>query len=402
MSSQGAGAVERVLQVHTRYRQAGGEDHVVDAEKRLLENAGVDVRQVIFDNAEIRESRSLVHDARIALAAVWSQSAERAVAGALTAHRSQMVHVHNTFIAASPSVYAAAAVHRVPVVQTLHNYRPVCPSATAFRDGHVCTDCVGRLIPWPGVVHACVRASRTQSAVTAATIAFHRARGTYTRDIDTYIALTNFQRQLMISGGLPASRIRVIPNHLEPDPGPGSDERDGIVFAGRLSVEKGIPDLVRAAAMAPGALSVAGEGPLVHDVERAAAAGHLRYLGMLPRQAVVERIRAAVAVVVPSVWFEGLPLVLLEAFATATPVIASRIGSLAELVDQGVTGLLLEPGDPAAIAEALRWTLDHRDRMRAMGRAARQRYLDRYRGDVHLADLFNAYASALGQSVGTS
>lgn len=400
MSSPAASAIERVLQVHTRYRQTGGEDHVVDAEKRLLETAGVDVRQVIFDNADIRESRSLAHDARIALAAVWSRSAERAVSRALTAHRPQVVHVHNTFMAASPSVYVAAAVRRVPVVQTLHNYRPVCPSATAFRDGHVCTDCVGRLIPWPGVAHACVRGSRKQSAVAAATIALHRARGTYRTDIDTYIALTNFQRQLMIRGGLPAARIRVIPNHLEPDPGPGSDARQGIVFAGRLSVEKGISELVRASAVTPGILSVAGSGPLVHDVERADAAGYLQYMGMLPRQALAERIRTAVAVVVPSVWFEGLPLVVLEAFATATPVIASRIGSLAELVDDGVTGLLVEPGDPAAIAGAMRWSIDHRDRMQDMGHAARQRYLDKYRGSVHLSDLLSAYGSALGQSVG--
>jgi glycosyltransferase involved in cell wall biosynthesis len=395
-----AGALERVLQIHTRYRQAGGEEQVVDAERRLLEGAGVEVRQVIFDNADVRESQSLIADARIALSAVWSRSAKEAVADAVRRHRPQVVHVHNTFMAASPSVYSAGAVRRVPVVQTLHNYRPACPSATAFRDGHACTDCVGRAIPWPSVVHACVRGSNVQSAVAAATITFHRARGTYMRDIHAYIALTNFQRQQLIVGGLPASRIRVVPNYLEPDPGIGRADRDGVLFAGRLSVEKGIATLIRAATVMPDTLSVVGGGPLADEVHKSAAAGQLTYFGVLPRQGVIERIQAAIAVVVPSIWFEGLPLVVLEAFATATPVIASRLGSLSELIDDGVTGLLVRPGDSAALSRAIRWSVDHRDEMQTMGLAARQRYLERYRGSSHLTGLIGVYESAIGRRAG--
>lgn len=387
--------IRRVLQVHTRYRQAGGEDQVVEAERRLLEDTGIGVEQVVFDNADLRESESLIGDLRLAASAVWSRAAERRVRAALQAHRPDVMHVHNTFSAASPSVYAAAARSGVPVVQTLHNYRPICPSATAFRDGSACTDCVGRSIPWPGVVHACVRGSRAQSLVVAATISLHRARGTY-RGIAAWLALTEFQRRLMIAGGLPARRIRVVPNFLEPDPGSGAGERAGLLYVGRLSTEKGIDTLLAAAAHLPGSVSVIGDGPLSAPVERAAAAGRVVYLGSQDRAVVLDRLRSTVALVVPSIWFEGFPLVVLEAFATGTPVIASRIGSLAELVEDGITGLHAVPQDAEELAGRLRWAYEHPAALREMGRNARQRYEDWFRGRPHLDALLAAYRSVAG------
>ena len=388
--------VQRVLQVHTRYRQAGGEDEVVAAEKRLLEDAGVEVRQVIFDNADLRESESLGGDLRLAASAIWSRSAERRVRAAIRAHRPQVMHVHNTFTAASPSVYAAAEMVSVPVVQTLHNYRPICPAATAFRDGHPCTDCVGRSVPWPAVAHACIRESRAQSLVVAATITINRARGTYRRGIAAYLALTEFQRQLMVNGGLPAARIRVVPNFLEPDPGPGSDSRAGILFVGRLATEKGVSVLFEAASRVPGTVSIVGEGPLVNGARQADAVGHVTYLGPLAPASVVESLRRTIALVVPSIWFEGFPLVVLEAFATGTPVIASRIGSLQELVEDGVTGLLVDPNSASDLSDRMQWATDHPGEMGAMGFNAREAYEARFGGPTHLAALLETYRSVTG------
>jgi glycosyltransferase involved in cell wall biosynthesis len=387
--------IRRVLQVHTRYRLAGGEDQVVEAEKALLEDAGVEVPQVIFDNADIRESRSVAGDLELAASAIWSRAAQRRVSTAIAGSDPQVVHVHNTFPAASPSVYAAAAASGIPVIQTLHNYRFVCPSATVFRDGHACTDCVGRSIPWPAVLHACVRDSRPQSLVSAATLTFHRARGTF-NGINAFIALTSFQRDVMIRGGLPADRIRVIPNFLEPDPGIGRGERNGVVFAGRLSAEKGVAGLVEAASTVRGVIRIVGDGPLAALVEGAASAGEIAYLGPLPHSAVLDELRRAIAVVVPSIWFEGLPLVVLEAFASGTPVIASRIGSLAELIEEGVTGLLAEPEDGADLADRIRWAVGHAHEMAGMGLSARRSYEKRFRGQAHLESLQDAYAWAGG------
>jgi glycosyltransferase involved in cell wall biosynthesis len=386
--------IERALQVHTRYRQAGGEDQVVEAERHLMEMAGIKVTQVIFDNAGLRESRSLVGDLKLASSAVWSRSAKRHVRHAIVAARPQVVHVHNTFPAASPSVYSAAAAEGVPVIQTLHNYRFVCPAATAFRDGHPCTDCVGKVLPLPAVVHACVRGSRSQSAVAGATIALHRAMGTFTDKIAIYLALTSFQRGLLVTGGFPSERIRVLPNFLEPDPGEGAGPRAGILYVGRLSVEKGILPLLAAAAIEPGLLRVVGNGPLITPVQAAADAGQIDYRGYLARPAVHAELQRAIALVLPSIWFEGLPLVIAEAYAAGTPVIASRIGSLAELIDDGVTGLLVQPNEPADLADRIRWGSDHPEEMRRLGVNARQAYEARFRGPTHLAGLLEAYAWA--------
>ena len=389
-------SIHRVLQVHTRYRQTGGEDEAVEAEKRLLEDAGVEVTQVIFNNADLRESVSLVADLGLAASAIWSRSAQRRVAAAVVASHPQVMHVHNTFPLASPSVYSAAAARGVPVIQTLHNYRFVCPAATVFRNGRVCTDCVGRLIPWPSVVHACVRGSRPQSAVAAATLTAHRARGTFAREITGYVALTGFQRQLMIDGGLGGERIRIIPNFLEPDPGMGSEDRTGVVFVGRLSPEKGVAILLEAASAVPGVVRIIGDGPLASLVGKANGAGHATFLGPLPRASVLGELRRSIALVLPSVWFEGLPLVVLEAFAVGTPVIASRIGSLAELVESGTTGLLAEPNNAGDLAERISWAIAHPGEMLAMGGRARDRYEASFRGETHLGALLEAYAWVRG------
>lgn len=386
-------AVRRIVQVHTRYREAGGEDAVVDAERQLLESAGIAVEQVLFDNAELREAVSPVRDLRLALDAVWSRSAERRVHRALRDSGAQVMHVHNTFAAASPSVFRAAFGLGIPVVQTLHNYRYVCPAATAFRDGRPCTDCVGRRVPWPGVLHACVRGSRRQSLVAAATSTFHRARGTYMKEVDRYLVLTNFQRQLLLDGGLPDAKVRVVPNFLGKDPGAGDGQREGVLFVGRLSVEKGIAPLIEAAKKIPGDITIVGGGPMRSLVEHAAGDGVVTYRGPLPKKGVWDALRRAVAVVCPSICFEGMPMVMLEAFATGTPLIASRIGSLAELVEDGVTGLLVDAGDPAQLAARMQWAVNHPGEMRAMGTNARSRYEARYRGSTHLAALMDVYES---------
>jgi len=382
--------VQRVLQVHTRYRQAGGEDEVVAAERRLLEEAGVSVSQVLFDNpgpGGNPVSMALTHS----ISAIWSRNAARRVRDAIKANGSQVVHVHNTFIAASPSVYEAAEACGVPVVQTLHNYRLICPAATVYRAGRPCTDCLGRAIPWPAVVHSCYRGSRAQSAVVAATLAVGRARGTYSHRVGAYLALTRFQRDLLVRGGLPADKVQVLPNFLEPDPGIGVGPRRGFLFVGRLSEDKGVPTLLRASALVPGLVRVAGQGPLSSLVEAAASTGDLELLGRLEKNAVFDQLRAAVAMVLPSVWYEGLPVSVLEAFATGTAVIASRIGSLAEVIEDGVTGLLASPREAGDLADRLRWASDHPDELRQMGANARLEYETKYRGGVHLAALRGTY-----------
>lgn len=389
-----AAGISRVLQVHTRYRQAGGEDRAVEAERAMLDGAGIEVHQVLFDNADLADGRSLQGDLALAAAAIWSRTAARRVSATIASWRPDVVHVHNTFAAASPSVLRAAHGAGVPVVQTLHNYRLVCPVATLFRDGHPCHDCIRTSIPAPGVVHACVRGSRIHSLVAGTTLVVHRAAGTFSRSVDAFIALTEFQAELLGQAWLPRRRIHIVSNFLEPDPGAGDGSRSGVLYVGRLAPEKGIRVLLEAAQSVPGLVSIAGDGPLKSEVERAAALGIVRYLGHTDPSDTAAAMRQAAAVIVPSVWYEGFPMVVLEAYAAGTPVIASRIGSLAEIVDDGVTGRHVPPHEPSAVANVIRSVTSEPTSWPPMGAEARRRYETRFRGGDHLAALLEVYSVA--------
>lgn len=359
----------RILVVHNAYQQRGGEDAVVQTEVGLLQAHGLDVRLYGRHNDEVQAQGAL----RTAADALWSRRTTREVEELLHRWRPDLVHAHNTFPLISPSLHWAARRARVPVVQTLHNFRLLCLQGTMLRDDRPCTRCVGRA-PLAGVAHGCYRGSRAQSAVLAASLMLHRGLGTWSRCVDRFVALTPFCRDQLVAGGIEASRITVEPNFVDlPEPAP--QERQGLLYVGRLSPEKGTAVLAQALqglqGLRAGSVRVAGAGPQQGLFEGLAAC---RPLGPLPPSEVAREMGQAIALVLPSTCYEGFPRALVEAYASALPVIASRLGSLADLVEHGVTGLLVEPADPAALAQAMQWALAHPERMREMGRAARARY----------------------------
>jgi glycosyltransferase involved in cell wall biosynthesis len=382
----------RVLFVHADYRQRGGEEAVVEAESALLRSDGRVVEELRFDNAAWARAGGAPGRLRHGLETVWSSRARRRIRQTVDAFQPDLVHVHNTFPSASPAIYSALRKD-VPVVQTLHNYRLVCPAGTLFRAGRPCTDCLGRAVPWPGVKHACYRDSASASAVVATMLSTHRLLRTWSR-VDAFVALSAGMRELMISGGLPGDRIRTVPNFLEPDPGVGKGARTGFLYMGRLTEEKGLRVLIEAARTRPGLVRVAGDGPLASLVAEAAADGSILNLGYRDRAALLDDIRSATAIVVPSLWFEPFGMVILEAFAAGTPVIASRIGAIPDIVDDGETGLLVDPGDAAALAGAMQWAQDNPKRALEMGRRARGVYEARFRGPAHLEALLDTYSFA--------
>ena len=207
----GAPAPYPVLVVHNAYQQRGGEDAVVEAEIDLLRQNGHPVQVYRRSNDEISQMPA----ASAAIQTLWSRRTTHDIRNLIHQHRSAVVHVHNSFPLVSPSVYWAAAALNVPVVQTLHNYRLVCPQALLLRDGKPCEDCVGK-VPWRAVQHACYRGSQAQSAVVAAMLQTHRWLGTWQHKITRYIALNEFCRDQFIAGGLPRERIRIKPNLADP------------------------------------------------------------------------------------------------------------------------------------------------------------------------------------------
>lgn len=379
----------RVLLVHNYYQQRGGEDAVVASEQALLEGAGHDVALYSRHNDELARCGK----GAAAVQALWSRRTVHDIEVLVRQFRPQLIHAHNTFPLVSPSLYWVAARMRVPVVQTLHNFRLFCPQAMFLREGRVCEDCLGH-VPWRGVVHRCYRGSILQSAVLAASLAGHRGLGTYSRRVTRYIALNEFCRTKFIEGGLPAERVVIKPNFVEvPAPPEAERLRSGGLFVGRLSPEKGIDVLARAVTgwEAP-VVDVVGTGPLESMVREAAG---LRGLGWRDMPGVYESMRGASFLVLPSIWYENFPRTLVEAFACGLPAIASRIGALAELVEDGVTGLLFEPGDAVDLRAKLRWAMDHPQDMARMGQAARARYDGHYTPEANYRLLMRIYREAM-------
>lgn len=380
-------SAERILVVHNAYLHRGGEDSVVEAEVALLASKGHEVRLFLRSNDEIGSQGRV----RTAVDTLWSTRSAHAIEQAVADFRPDVIHVHNTFPLISPSIYWAADELGVPIVQTLHNFRLHCPQAMYLRNGKVCEDCLGH-VPWHGVLRGCYRGSRTQSAVMTAMLTFHRTIGTWNRKVTRYIALNEFCRNKFIEGGLPAERVLVKPNFVDfprPEPLP----REGFLFVGRLSAEKGVATLVDAFGRVAGSsLRIAGTGP--EDRLLAGVPG-LNWLGALPGDQVHREMMSAAALVLPSIWYENFPRTLVEAMASGLPVIASRCGALAELVEDGVTGLLFEPGQAADLEDKMRWAIANPERLAAMGRAARLRYEARYTADINYGQLTAIYREAI-------
>lgn len=332
---------------------------------------------------------------RMTLRTVWSEEAYQRVRRRLTEQPYNVVHVQNFFPLLSPSVYYAAKAEGVPVVQTLHNYRLLCPSALFFRDGRACEDCLGKSFPWPGVLHGCYRKSRPATGVVTAMLAVHHTMHTWTEMVDVYIALTEFARQKFIKGGLPAEKIVVKPNFVHPDPGPGEGRGGYALFVGRLSPEKGVETLLSAWKLLKGKvpLKIVGDGPLASWlVEAAQQVPGVDWLGRMPSAEVYELMGEAAFLVFPSEWYETFGRVAIEAFAKGTPVIASNIGAIAELVDSGRVGLHFRPGNPEDLAAKVEWVIAHPAELAQMRREARAEFEAKYTSQKNYQRLIEIYA----------
>jgi glycosyltransferase involved in cell wall biosynthesis len=384
----------KVLAVHNYYQQPGGEDQVFLAETALLECYGHRVVRYSTHNDRTAAMNRLA----LAGTALWNHSTFRELRALIRRERPHVAHFHNTFPLVSPAGYYAARAEGVPVVQTLHNYRLLCPNALFFRDGRVCEDCMGKAIPWPGVVHKCYRGSRAASAIVTAMLTTHHAVRTWTEMVNVYVALTEFARRKFIEGGLPAERVAVKPNFVYPDPGPGRSGEEHALFVGRLSPEKGVDTLLAAweclEVRVP--LKIVGDGPLMRQVMKAASRHPwVEYLGYRPAEEVHALMKEASMLIFPSRWYETFGRVAIEAFATATPVIAANLGAIAELVDHGRTGLRFRPGDPEDLATKVEWLLCHPEEHTRMRRQARAEFETKYTAEQNYQRLMEIYESAL-------
>ena len=380
----------RVLVAHNAYQMRGGEDAVVEAEVALLRSYGHPVTEYYRHNDELKDMRSL--DA--AIDTLWSRKTGHDLDRLIAEQRPDVIHAHNTFPLISPSLYWAAHRHGIPVVQTLHNFRLLCPQAMFLREGKVCEDCLGK-VPWRATLHSCYRGSMVQSSVLTGMLMLHRGAGTWQTKVARFIALNEFCRDKFRSGGLPRNRIVVKPN-FSAIPEFGETVRSRFLYVGRLSPEKGIGVLAQAARSIEGIkLSVLGSGPSETDLRGISG---VELLGAKSPSEVASNLRDAIALVFPSIWFETFGLVIIEAFANGTPVIASRIGVVPELVEEGVTGLLFRPGDSKELASKIKWAHENPEKMAKMGLAARSRFEEKYTPEKNYAQLIAIYLDVVAEA----
>ncbi len=387
----------KILLVHNFYRQPGGEDVVMNAEANMLRRAGHDVRIYVRDNDEI-DSSGMIKAASLALNTVWARDTYRELKSILANDKPDIAHFHNTFPQVSPAGYDACRNAGVPVVQTLHNYRLLCPGATLYRNNVYCDRCLeGSLLN--SVIHGCYRGSHAATAVTAAMLGIHRFRNTWSERVDQYIALTEYGRRMFIRGGLPGERITVKPNFLANDPGPRESRGNYAVFVGRLSPDKGLRTLLQAWKQLPEIpLMIAGDGPFREQLEEEAQrAGltHVVFKGYLSKADTMETIRGARFLVFPSEWPEGFPMTIAESFACGVPVLSSDIGGLPEIVIPNRTGFLFRTGDADHLVQSAERAWNDVEATAAVGRTARAEYLARYTSGRNYRQLMDIYERAM-------
>ncbi|HWE01395.1 MAG TPA: glycosyltransferase family 4 protein [Tepidisphaeraceae bacterium] len=384
----------RILICHNFYQQPGGEDQVFAAEVDLLRKFGHDVTTFEMDNDDVA---SMSKPGMIA-ATIWNSASHRRLRRRTARARAEVVHFHNTFPLMSPSAYSAARAEGAAVVQTLHNFRLLCPGANLFRDGKACESCIGKRAPWPGVVHKCYRENRSASAAVAAMIAVHHAMGTWRNAVDLYLAPTEFARGKFIAGGWAPDKLFVKPNFVDPDPGVGDGAGGFAIFVARLSHEKGLETLLagweKLAGTVP--LKIIGDGPLAPlVVEAQKRMPHIQWLGRRPLAEVYDTMGKAALLIFPSRCYETFGRVAAEAYAKGTPVVASRHGAAGDIVRDGSTGVLFEPGSACELGAAVRRLLDAPATLIEMRRLARREFEAKYTGDANHNQLMTAYRLAI-------
>ena len=404
----------KIIQVHNYYQQVGGEDSVVAAEKNMLAEAGHEVILYYKNNDGIVGAWQLIVSS---LKTLWNYKAYSEFRQLLKNHCPDVVHCHNTFPLISPAIYWACEKEGVPVVQTLHNYRLLCLNSQFFRynkhnEAEVCEKCHKRAFKFPGIKYRCYKGSMAGSVVVALMLFLHRLLGTWKNKVSVYIALTEFQKQKMSKGGLPADRIFVKPNFVRSE-----TEKEPIecyipqspyaLFVGRLSPEKGCTVLLQAwkyflescdltqNVFRP-ELLVVGDGPDKKSLEQWSEERQLnrvRFTGMLPRNQVQALMKRAEFLILPSLWYEGFPMAIVEAFSCGTPVLASDLGGMKEIIEEGVTGRKFTVGDVRELAEKMN-TMFNSEELVTMRAAVHNKFERDYSESFNLCLLLDIYKKA--------
>ncbi len=383
----------RILIAHTHYQQPGGEDAVVKTESALLKKFNEEVYLYARHNKEI-DSYSLGKKINFLFRLDWSKQSYLEIKKIIRAFRPDVAHFHNIFFMMTPSVYFACKEENIPVVQSQHNFRLMCSNGLLFRDNRVCEECLQKSL-WQGVYHRCYKNSRLATALVVRMLQKHWKKDTWRERIDLYIALTEFSRKKLVLGGIPQHKIVVKPNFVYPDSKIQGTDGGYALYVGRLSTEKGVHVLLEAwKSIKNLPLKIIGDGPLVGCLKSYIESHRIHqvdFLGYVPEGRYEECMKGAKILIVPSVCYENFPRVIAEAFSYGIPVVASRLGSMEELIQDKATGLLFRAADSHDLQEKITWMLEHGDELKQMGRNARREYEEKYAAGTNYKNLMDIY-----------
>lgn len=390
----------RLILGHNFYSSAtpSGENQVFEAEQQLLLNSGHALEAFTRHSDEIR-AKGAVGVIQGALATTWNPWMAKALRQRVESFQADVVHVHNTFPLLSPAIFHAIG-KRAARVLTLHNYRLFCPAAIPMRDGKVCTKCLDKGSPMSAMIHGCYRGSRVATLPLAFSVGLHRALGTWTKQVDAFICLSNFQRELMIAAGLPREKVHVKPNFYPGNPTVVAwpERKPYVVFAGRLTAEKGVVNLLRAwREWGPSApeLRLVGDGDLRPGLKRMVTGLPVRFLGQVSAEEAQTQIACARLLVLPSECFEGFPMVVREAFAFGTPAAVSDLGPLPTIVEHGKSGVVFQPANPQSLLQEVRTAWETPGLLEHLGQGARAEFENKYTEEANYAALMEIYRKAI-------
>lgn len=372
----------KILLIHTAYQFKGGEDSVVAQEIALLQQK-YEVEVVYFQNDAGAKG------ALQFLASLWNRRAAKKIKDKIKQFQPDLVHIHNWHFALGPLVFRVIHSLGIPVVHTVHNYRLLCPSAILLHNGRLFTDSLQQSFPWKAVQNKVYRSSASQTFWLAFVVWFHKKIGTW-KLIDTYVCLTPFAVKLFKQSnfGIAEEQFTVKPNFTHSTAIIQLPEKENhFLFIGRLSEEKGIKTLINAFRELPFKLRIAGDGPLTESVQmNSKVKNTITYLGNLNATEVRIELAKAQALIFPSIWFEGMPMTILEALSTKTPIIASNLGAMTSLITDGSNGFHFEPGNITSLKEVIhRFNSLSALEKNQMGKNAFENYKTHYAADLQLS-----------------
>lgn len=382
----------RILQIHTFYKHVGGEDSVLKAEKALLSDHH-DVDDLLFSNEEIENKGKL----NSLVSIFYSSNSYKLLIDKIDSFKPDVIHLHNLFYEASPSVLYAAQKKKIPVVLTLHNYRLICSNALLLRNGKVCELCIKNTFPTAGIKYKCFQNSTIKTALLTAVTGIHKLLSTWQNKVGQYLVFSEFQKNKLLESSLKVreSQIFIKPNFVENErPGEYKKRENYYLFIGRLSKEKGVDVLLETSSKHQFNLEIIGDGPLKEQVQKQANENNrLKYHGFQNKKFIIDKLKTAKALIFPSIWYEGMPVTMLESFSTGTPILVSDMDNIKDMVHHGVNGMHFKSGDAEALADCI--VVFERQLNENFYKNAHVEFLTKYSKEKNLILLEDAYKKAI-------